>query len=376
MLLQRIQFRSAAWAAAILLAATALAGCGLFSDGDGDGIPDSVEGKTDLDRDGIANYLDLDSDNDGLPDQVEGTEDADGDTIANYLDPSDSTRNAYSVEFGGIERSFRVQIPVGYDGTEAVPLVFVLHGRGSTSADIDWFTGFDAMANTFGFIALFPDAYQKNWNDGRETPGVAAYDENIDDVGYISFLIDVMDAEFNVDLSRVYVTGFSNGAVMAHRLGCELAERIAAIAPVAGALPLNYAPSCVPARFMPVLSINGTDDRIVLWEGGRVGSSSDPQGYILSPSDSVLFWATNNRCTLTPVEQSVPNTNKDDSARAYRYDYLSDDGGGDVVFYKVVSGGHTWPGATWLQALWGMGSVCQDFDASKEVWTFFTEHAR
>jgi len=124
-----------------------------------------------------------------------------------------------------------------------LPLVIVLHGGGGTGEDQVKLTegGLNTLADKEGFIVVYPDGFDKHWNDGRsgEETGYRTQEENIDDVGFISSLISYFIKELNIDPKRVYVTGMSNGAMMSYRLACELTEKIAAVAPVAGNMPQN-----------------------------------------------------------------------------------------------------------------------------------------
>ena len=345
-------------------------------DKDGDGITDWVEGDGDLDRDGIPNDEDTDSDGDLMLDADESTRDPDGDGRPNHLDPSNQGLEARTLEHGGITRTYRVKMPASYDGSSPAPIVFVLHGVGGTGGDMLSFTGLDAMANTFGYIGVFPDASNANWNDGRDVAGLPTYDLDIDDVGFIGSLIDALAAQYNVDLSRVYVTGFSNGAVMAYRLGCEMSGRIAAVAPVAGAMPANYAPECSPEFAVPVVAFHGTSDQVVPWAGGDMGTPEDPLGTILSTEDSVIHWVVKNACDIVPLRTDLPDLDVSDGCVALRFEFLNGDAGSQVVFYEIGGGGHTWPGGSRLQPLWGMGPACQDIDGSLLIWEFFSRHTR
>jgi polyhydroxybutyrate depolymerase len=137
-----------------------------------------------------------------------------------------------------LKRTFNIHIPASFDKTVQLPLVIALHGRGANGASMVFLThkGFNKMADKDGFIMVYPDGIELNWNDGRmdEEANDRAHRENIDDVGFISALIDSLINDYNIDPKRVYVTGISNGAIMSYRLACELSDKITAIAPVDG----------------------------------------------------------------------------------------------------------------------------------------------
>jgi polyhydroxybutyrate depolymerase len=172
-----------------------------------------------------------------------------------------------SIIFDGLERTYRIHIPSLYDKDKPMPLVIVLHGSEGSAKSMENLSGFNTLSDKEGFIVVYPNAIEKHWNDGLDMPQYRSNRENIDDVGFISILIDYLIKELNIDKKRIYVTGMSNGAIMSHRLACEVSERIAAIAPVVGAMPEKVVSHCSPSRPISVLIINSVDDPIVSWEG-------------------------------------------------------------------------------------------------------------
>ena len=135
------------------------------------------------------------------------------------------------VPVGGMDRTAWVHQPAAGTGA-APPLVVCLHGGFGQGAGMALYSGFDRVADRFGFVVAYPDGHRRSWNDGRgNTP---AGRDGVDDVAFAAALLDQLSTRLAYDPRRVYVTGISNGAMMAQRLGCELPERIAAIAPVAG----------------------------------------------------------------------------------------------------------------------------------------------
>ena len=140
-----------------------------------------------------------------------------------------------------------------------MPLVIALHGGGGSGIGMVALTlgGFNVLSERERFIVVYPDGIGKNWNDGRGLLRYRAQRENIDDVGFISALIDHLAKKYNIDRKRVYITGMSNGAIMSYRLACELADKIAAIAPVAGLMPEKISLKCSKVR------LNG-----FIWGGG------------------------------------------------------------------------------------------------------------
>ena len=169
-------------------------------------------------------------------------------------------RRAVALTHDGIDRPYLLQAPPAGGSTgERVPLVVELHGRGIDAETFDRLTGFGALAGEEGFALALPSAVGEIWNDGRDA---AAEGRRPDDVGYLTAMIDDATAQLPIDPRRIYVVGMSNGATMAGLLACELAERIAAVAQVAGTAAAGVAATCRPARPVPILNIHGTRRRL------------------------------------------------------------------------------------------------------------------
>jgi polyhydroxybutyrate depolymerase len=278
-----------------------------------------------------------------------------------------------SILSGGLQRTYDVHIGSSYDRTRPTPLLIVLHGGGGTGQGMIKLTKFNAIADRENFIVVYPDGFEKHWNDGR---GVQweAQTENVDDVGFISALIDRLSDELNIDAKKVYVTGISNGGMMSHRLGCELSQKIAAIAPVASNIPVNMASVWSPSRPVPVLIINGTDDPLERWEGGEIRLFGKNYGVVLSVADTVKFWVEKNQCSASPTITQLPDKDPSDGTRVRTETYGGCQDNAEVVLYAIEGGGHTWPGGLQYLPEWIIGKTCRDFDASEVIWQFFKEH--
>ena len=279
-----------------------------------------------------------------------------------------------SIFSGGLQRTYNVHISSSYDKATPTPLLIVLHGGGGTGPGMTKLTDFNAVSDRENFIIVYPDGFENHWNDGRGVQRYRAQVQNVDDVGFISALIDHLSGELNIDARMIYVTGISNGAMMSHRLGCELSQKIAAIAPVAGNIPVNMASIWAPSRPVSVLIINGTDDPLVPWAGGDVHLGPLELGQVLSVADTVKFWVTNDKCTSSPVVEQLPDRDPSDGTTVQRETYGGCEGGAEVVLYAVEGGGHTWPGGLQYSPESIIGRTSRDFDASEVIWQFFKEH--
>jgi polyhydroxybutyrate depolymerase len=280
-----------------------------------------------------------------------------------------------------LKRTFNIHIPSTFDKSVQLPLVIALHGRGANGVSMIILThkGFNKMADNDGFIIVYPDGIELNWNDGRmdEEANDRAHRENIDDVGFISALIDSMITDYNIDPKRVYVTGISNGAIMSYRLACELSDKITAIAPVDGNIPIMLFPECSPSRPVSVLAINNTDDPLVPFDGGYIyGIRKKNLGKVLSVNESIGFWITTNKCSFTPVLAEEPDRDPKDGTRVTIKQYINGIEGTEVILYTVEGGGHTWPGGVQYLPAWVIGKTSRDFDANEVIWSFFKKHSR
>ncbi len=276
----------------------------------------------------------------------------------------------------GLERTYLTHVPSSYDGVTPVPLVIALHGGGGSAQRMANLTGFDSLSEKEGFIVVYPEGIENHWNDGREVEEYRAQRENIDDVKFISALIDHLTDDLNIDETRIYATGISNGAMMSCRLACELSEKIAAIAMVAGAMPEGFkrAGECSPQNPVSVLVINGTEDPLILWEGGEIQAGQQKLGKTLSVPETVQYWVVHNGCALVDTTW-LPDGDFEDGTRVFREVYRNDRGC-EVILYSIEGGGHTWPGGPQYSSERSIGKTCYDINASEVIWQFFTEHVQ
>ena len=288
------------------------------------------------------------------------------------------TSTTRSIILAGLERTYHIHIPASYDKANPIPLLIVLHGGGGTGEGMVKLTqgGFNILSEKEGVIVVYPDGIEKHWNDGRENLSYRAYREKIDDVGFISALIDHLAKEYNIDIKRVYVTGISNGALMSFRLGCELSEKITAIAPVAGLMPENLPARCLPLRPIPVLMISNTDDRLVPWEGGDIRFGRKTFGRALSVQETVKYWIIHNQCSSSPSISMEPDRDPKDGTRVRKELYNRCRESSEVVLYAIEGGGHTWPGGHQYLPEWIIGKTSRDIDANEVIWEFFKKHGR
>jgi polyhydroxybutyrate depolymerase len=189
-------------------------------------------------------------------------------------------------------------------------------------------------------------------------------------------LIDEMVQIENADPKRVYVTGISNGAMMCHRLACELSAKIAAIAPVAGSMPTNLPQKCRPVNPVSVLMINGDKDPLVPFEGGTVHFFNRKRGEVISVADTARHWALMDGCDGNATTVTLPVEDVKDPTRVDRVTYPTAPSGAEVFLFVVHGGGHTWPSGLKYLGEWAVGKVSHQLQATDLIWDFFKRHHR
>ncbi len=274
-----------------------------------------------------------------------------------------------TIQQEGVEREYFVYVP--NSAKKPAPLVFVFHGGGGQARGTDKATGgMAALADEKGFVVAYPNGMDRHWNDGR--PGLA--DKYYDDVGFVSQIIDNLVAAKLVDPHRVYATGISNGGFFSQYLALKCPGKFAAVAPVVATVSVQWLD--LKSQPTPILMLLGTADPLVPWQGGAVGGKllRKKRGEVLSGRDALKFWLTHNQNSATAVKNEVADKDKGDGCRAISEQYGSDDSPGEVLFYEIQGGGHTWPDGEQYLPRAIVGPVCRDFDGNRVIWDFFEKH--
>jgi len=263
-----------------------------------------------------------------------------------------------TLEFGGRTRTYLVHPPAGYDAKTPLALVLVLHGALQGAANVESLSGMSAKADKEKFLVVYPNGTSRSglvptWNAGA-CCGYAQTNK-VDDVGFLRALIDKLEHDYNVDPKRIFATGISNGGMMSYRLACELADRIAAIAPVEGAQDID----CRPSGPVSVLVFHGTADLLVPYNGGTTPFQLGSKRTDTPVSSTVGFWVKQDGCSKTP---------KHEESNQLRVDtYTGCQGGAGVTLYTLEGGRHMWPG-TRLSG--------NDVPATDIMWSFFASHPK
>ena len=231
-------------------------------------------------------------------------------------------------------RRWTTVVPERPAGSVPTGLVVVLHGVGGRGADMRAM-GFDARAATQGAVVAYPDGLGGAWNDGRPGADPVVPGAPVDDVRFLRLLIEETTARTGADPGRVAVVGFSNGAMMAGRVACELADAVAAVALVGGAAGQGFEQWCRPTRPVAVMLVAGSDDRTVPYGGGRVADWGTKRRGLVAPVDDVFaFWRAADGCASSQVVSGNPQVGEVRGAGC--------PGGTAVVRYRVTGGGHEW----------------------------------
>jgi polyhydroxybutyrate depolymerase len=278
----------------------------------------------------------------------------------------------HTLRYGDAERRYLLRLPTAQlDRSKPLPLVIVLHGGGGNADNAERMTGFTAKAQQQGFIVVYPDGSGRmrdrllTWN-AKHCCGYAMR-EKIDDVGFIDALIARLSRDYPIDAHRIYATGMSNGAMMAHRLGAELPQRFAAIATVVGTV---FGDEVEPKSAVSALLINGMFDHHVPYLGGPPGGRGARIGsWDGTPTEPALaqaaFWAKADGCDANPQQQDrgavIVWTHRCPNGRA-------------VELQLVKDNGHAWPGGKAGSEMGDTPSTA--ISATDVIWKFFVEHPR
>jgi polyhydroxybutyrate depolymerase len=313
------------------------------------------------------------------------------------------------VDVDDVTRTFAVHLPKGYDAQQHYPVVILLHGRNQAPEDMARLTHFDQFADKNGIIAVYPNATRGRWNigvrpeqqafaprrgggrrggwggypgggggypgggggypgggqGGGQTPDDSRNRaEPADDVAFLNQMLDQLATKYSVDTHRIYATGLGDGGFMALRMGCSMADRVAAIAPVGADLPKTMI--CLPARAVPALLLNGTEDPVVPYGGGNYKPG---QFHLLSAEDSAKTWAKFDRCGEKPAQGKLPPADKGGKeTKTFTFSGCQDNA--QVALYAVKDAGNTWPGGEQYMSEKEVGKVSNALNANETIWSF------
>jgi polyhydroxybutyrate depolymerase len=303
----------------------------------------------------------------------------------------------FSILHDELTRLYKVHVPPGYDFNRSSPAIIAFHGGGGNAENcVDSFR-LNEKSDKEGFIVVYPEGTGPQvkgevfgtWNAGRCCP--PAMDNNVDDVGFIECMLEELENDFNIDENRIYATGMSNGAQMCYRLACELADKIAAIAPCCS---IGTFDNCTPSRHVPVMHFHGLEDPCGFYDGGQCGTCmaeflnalgipAVPRPWDCIPVPAYVDkWRIQNGCS-----NQTKITFQTGNATCITYQECQNNA--EVTICTITGMGHTWPGSTEYNAeacktrpngyvcrLWqeAVGALNNDIIANEAMWEFFKKH--
>jgi polyhydroxybutyrate depolymerase len=313
------------------------------------------------------------------------------------------------IDIDDVSRNYTVHLPGAYDQAQHYPVVILLHARNQDADNMARLTHFNQFADKDRIIAVYPNATRGAWNigvrpeqssmaprrgggrrgglgggwpggggggypggggggrpGGGQNPDETTRNrpEPADDVAFLNQMLDALALKYSVDTRRVYVAGLEDGGFMALRVGCNMADRIAAVAAVGAALPKTMI--CLPSRAVPALFMMGTDDPIVPDNGG---SYKPGQFHVLSAEDSAKAWAKFDRCAEKPAQDKIPPLQKG-GKETKTYTYSGCQNNAQVVLDSVKGGGSTWPGGEQYMSEKEIGKTSDAINANETIWGF------
>lgn len=305
---------------------------------------------------------------------------------AKPLAPSASAY-VYSFASGGRTRSYRLHVPRAAATAKALPLVLNLHGATQNGLLQEAQSGMDTSSDRDGYLVAYPDGTRIAT---KLSPDPVAKDAqygfnagyccglpsttHVDDVDFLLAVISNIASRTPVDLRRVYVTGMSNGGMMAYAMAAQASTYIAAVASVAGQVEL---PTIAPTRPVPTMEFHSVDDPIARFNGVK---NADPK-LAFSVMDGVDQWVTADGCNAAPhTGKTIVGTGTSAGLTATPVRYTGCNSGADVNLWRLTGSGHVWPGApfntgpknTWI--LDGVGRGTTLIDANEVMWKFFEQH--
>jgi polyhydroxybutyrate depolymerase len=286
-----------------------------------------------------------------------------------------------SISSGGTTRTYKVHLPPGYDRSKPIPLVMIFHGIGGTGSLMWHLTQFNVAADKKHFAVVYPDGLNHRWDDGAHV--------NSGDLNFISDMIAKLSTQIKVDRRRVYSVGYSNGGHFTMYLACQT-NLLAGMAIIGSSMIEASAGGCSSSR-IPAIFFLGTSDPIVpsndqdhnatlgkLGDAlgiGSLGSLSVPMakmGGMMTGEETIEFWARHNGNSPTPYTTQMPDVDPHDGTTVSRNVYGSSSG--EIDYYRILNGGHTWPNAIYNGPSDVVGLVTHDIDATDLIADFFAKH--
>jgi polyhydroxybutyrate depolymerase len=281
------------------------------------------------------------------------------------------------------EREYLLQLPSKRSRPAGkMPVLMLFHGGGGKAKGFAEYSGFMALCDQLGFIGVYPQGVDKHWYDARYRT-VHPAPAGVDDVVFVSAILDRLEAVSQADMQRVYAMGMSNGGIFCQQLAMALSGRLAAVASVCGQLPQPLAAGFNPDSPLSVLLMNGTEDPIVPYHGGEVGmrrrwgpkkGSKNASGRVIATDRNLHLWVKHNHLPARPITSELPDTAPGDGCRVQHLRWVRGNADVSVELYRIQGGGHAIPGRPQYLPKKVIGRVCRDIDGAQVIWDFFMRH--
>lgn len=260
-----------------------------------------------------------------------------------------------SIKVNGETREYLIHVPISYDSVQPTPLMLNFHGWTMSANDQMYVSDMRALSDSQQFFLVYPQGTKlkgsTHWNVGSWTEGSQA-----NDLDFIDTLTDELAKNYNIDEERIYACGYSNGGFFSQELACQLSHKIAAIGTVAANMSTKTLNNCDPDHPIPVITISGTMDNIVRYDG------SEPKETI-SHNNTIDYWISFNNSDLEPIISDLEDKDTSDGSSVVLYQYLNGNNSVEIEHYKILNGGHDWPGT--------FGNM--DIDANTVIWNFVSK---
>ena len=250
--------------------------------------------------------------------------------VISITEPDTSTETGLlsrSMVYDNETRQYLIYIPSSYSSATQTPVLFAFHGFGGYNQYFINTADFRSLADQFNFIAVYPQGLVcgdgTTWN--TNPPG-GDNKCSQDDIGFFAALLNEISGNYNIDASKVFLTGYSNGADFSYSMACYQSSLVTAIAPVSGLMPMNDSSECQPSHATSVMIFNGTIDYSRPYNGIA--------GYMMSVDQIVAYWSQYNNTDSSPQTNIVGDIEN--------YTYLNGDNNSTVDLFKIVNGGHYW----------------------------------
>jgi len=286
-------------------------------------------------------------------------------------------KHKLDLRINGFRRSYLIHIPVNYDQNKPTPLIVALHGAFDTAKKMERQTELSELADRENFIVIYPNGMTlfgllQHWN-ARYCCGKAMKD-GIDDLGFVTGLIEQAQAHLNVDPKRIYMVGYSNGGMLAYLFASEKPKILAAVAIVSSAIGSKSSEPEIqmlePKVPVPIIVFHGREDEAIPYEGGQQNGKNGAKGHYYMPViESAMFWAKNNGCT-EPVKEDHLLEN-----RVLKQTWSGCEDGSEIILFTIEGWNHDPPTRPFTDKL-PLSNPIKGFHATEIIWEFFMRHPK